>query len=63
MDELRIDRGRLSSPSSHPLRELVIRLFDGISEDSRKGKKPNPSKDKPSWNSLLKNINKNLKDN
>ena len=61
MDELRIDRGRLSSPSSHPLRELVIKLFDGVTqEDLRKKITTKESNEKPSWNSLLSKLKKTL---
>ena len=61
MDELKINRGRLGSPSSHPLRELVIKLFDGVTqEDLRKKITTKESNEKPSWNSLLSKLKKTL---
>ena len=55
--ELNKEKGRLRSPSSHPLRELVIELFDGVVlEETRKATKT--QNDKPSWGSLLSKLNK-----
>jgi hypothetical protein len=51
------EKGRPRSPSSHPLRELVIELFDGVVlEETRKATKT--QNEKPSWGSLLKALKK-----
>ena len=57
MSRIKTERGRVKSPSSHPLRELVIQLFDGkVLEETRKVTKT--QNDKPSWSSLLSKLNK-----
>jgi hypothetical protein len=57
--ELNKEKGRLRSPSSHPLRELVIELFDGVSLEEKHEEKGNkPLNSKPSWNSLLNKLKK-----
>ena len=55
MSRIKTERGRIKSPSSHPLRELVIKLFDGkVLEETRRA--TNTQNDKPSWNSLLSKL-------
>ena len=50
-------RGSNKAPSSHPLRDIIIELFQGVSlEEERKDN--NISDEKPSWNSLLNKIKK-----
>ena len=59
MSRIKTERGRLGSPSSHPLRELVIKLFDGkVLEETRRATNAEPLSKKPSWNSLLSKLNK-----
>ena len=49
------ERGSNNAPSSHPLKDIIIELFQGvILEEERKDN--NISNEKPSWSSLLKNI-------
>lgn len=57
MSRIKTERGRFGSPSSHPLRELVIKLFDGkVLEETRRA--TNTQNDKPSWGSLLSKLKK-----
>ena len=49
--------GSYKAPSSHPLRDIIIELFQGVLlEEERKDN--NISDEKPSWNSLLNKIKK-----
>ena len=57
MIDMRTERGSSKAPSSHPLRELIIELFDGVVlEETRKVTKTH--NEKPSWNSLLGKLKK-----
>ena len=57
MVDVKKEGGSNKAPSSHPLRELIIELFDGVVlEETRKVTKTH--NDKPSWNSLLNKIKK-----
>ena len=49
--------GSYKAPSSHPLRDIIIELFQGVSlEEERKDN--NISDEKPSWKSLLGKLKK-----
>tara|TARA_B100001123_G_C14335726_1_gene640990 strand:+ start:139 stop:315 length:177 start_codon:yes stop_codon:yes gene_type:complete len=51
------ERGSNNAPSSHPLKDAVIKLFDGVVlEEARR--KASISNGKPSWNSLLNKLKK-----
>ena len=57
MTDAEKERGSNNAPSSHPLRDIIIELFQGvILEEERKDN--NISDEKPSWNSLLNKIKK-----
>ena len=57
MTDVEKKRGSNNAPSSHPLRDVIIELFQGVSlEEERKDN--NTSNGKPSWNSLLNKIKK-----
>ena len=57
MTDVKKERGSNYAPSSHPLRDVIIELFQGVSlEEERKDN--NTSNGKPSWNSLLNKIKK-----
>ena len=57
MVDVKIERGSNKAPSSHPLREFIIELFDGVVlEETRKVTKTH--NEKPSWNSLLGKLKK-----
>ena len=59
MSRIKTERGRFNSPSSHPLRELIIELFDGVSLEAKHKEEENePLSEKPSWNSLLSRLKK-----
>lgn len=58
MIDMRTERGSNKAPSSHPLRELIIELFDGVVLEETEKKNKTLSK-KPSWGSLLSKIKKN----
>ena len=59
MSRIKTERGRFNSPSSHPLREFIIELFEGVSlEEKHKEEENEPLSKKPSWNSLLSKLNK-----
>ena len=59
MSRIKTERGRFNSPSSHPLRKLIIELFDGVSLEEKHEEKGNkPLSSKPSWNSLLNKLKK-----
>ena len=58
MVDVKTERGSNQAPSSHPLREFIIELFDGIVlEETRKENKP--LSEKPSWNSILSKLKNN----
>ena len=57
MVDVKQEKGRLLSPSSYPLRELIIELFDGVVlEETREENKT--LNEKPSWSSLLNKLKK-----
>ena len=57
MVDVKKEGGSNKAPSSHPLRELIIELFDGVVlEETRKVTKTH--NEKPSWNSLLGKLKK-----
>ena len=57
MADAKKERGSFIAPSSHPLKDAVIKMFDGVvlEEARRRVSTPNG---KPSWNSLLNKIKK-----
>ena len=57
MADAKKERGSVIAPSSHPLKDAVIKMFDGVvlEEARRRVSTPNG---KPSWNSLLNKIKK-----
>ena len=57
MADTKKERGSVIAPSSHPLKDAVIKMFDGVvlEEARRRG---SISNGKPSWNSLLNVLKK-----
>ena len=57
MADAKKERGSNTAPSSHPLKDAVIKMFDGVVlEEARR--RESTSNGKPSWNSLLSKIKK-----
>ena len=57
MTDVEKKRGSNNAPSSHPLRDVIIKMFDGtVLEEARR--KENTSNEKPSWKSLLNKMKK-----
>ena len=59
MVDVRKNRGSNKAPSTHPLRDIIIELFQGVVQEEE-GKDNNTSNVKPSWNSLLLKLKKPL---
>ena len=58
MADVKKEGGSNKAPSSHPLRDIIIELFQGVSlEEERKDN--NISDEKPSWNSILSKLKNN----
>lgn len=51
------ERGSNLAPSSHPLKDAVIKMFDGVVLEEARRRVSTP-KGKPSWNSLLDKLKK-----
>ena len=61
MADCKKERGSDNAPSSHPLKDAVIKVFDGVVlEEARRSVSISTGKSvkKPSWNSLLGKLKK-----
>ena len=57
MANVKEEGGSNKAPSSHPLRDIIIELFQGVILEE-KWKDNNISDEKPSWNSLMSKLKK-----
>ena len=57
MADAKKERGSVIAPSSHPLKDAVIKMFDGVVLEAAR-RRGSISNGKPSWNSLLNVLKK-----